>query len=166
MTSAATVGRVLHYPGPCAPTRSSTARAMTIRPGDAERVSADVSAARQPCSAPTAYLFGHPAGRPGALDPRRVRVIAQFDGTTRMIELTRSIRLEHFGPSPALPLIEENARRPLCLSRGGARPGALCREALSDPNATVSRWAKRFLEGEDGDTFATLTHICRASRRG
>ena len=90
--------------------------------------------------------------------------IAQFDGTTRMLELTSNIRLEHFGLPPDLPPIEEYARKlPFAyLAEEAPDLARYVERHYPDPNATVSGWAKQFLEGEDGtDTFAMLTHMCK-----
>ena len=91
--------------------------------------------------------------------------IAQFDGTTRMLELTSTIRLEHFGLPPELPPIEEYARKlPFAyLAEEAPDLARYVERHYPDPNATVSSWAKQFVEGEDGtDTFAMLTRMCRS----
>jgi transglutaminase-like putative cysteine protease len=81
-----------------------------------------------------------------------------------MLELTSTIRLEHFGFPPELPPIEEYARKlPFAyLAEEVPDLARYVERHYPDPNATVSGWAKQFLEGEDGtDTFAMLTHMCK-----
>ena len=81
-----------------------------------------------------------------------------------MLELTSTIRLEHFGLPPDLPPIEEYARKlPFAyLAEEAPDLARYVERHYPDPNATVSGWAKQFLEGEDGtDTFAMLTHMCK-----
>jgi transglutaminase-like putative cysteine protease len=90
--------------------------------------------------------------------------IAQFDGLTQRLELISTIRLEHFGLPPELPPIEEYARKlPFAyLAEEAPDLARYVERHYPDPNATVSSWAKQFLEGEDGtDTFAMLTHMCK-----
>ena len=90
--------------------------------------------------------------------------IAQFDGTTQRLELSSTIRLEHFGLPPELPPIEEYARKlPFAyLAEEAPDLARYVERHYPDPNASVSGWAKQFLEGEDGtDTFAMLTHMCK-----
>src|SRR5712671_442840 len=85
--------------------------------------------------------------------------IAQFDGTTQRLELTSTIRLEHFGLPPELPPIEEYARKlPFAyLAEEAPDLARYVERHYPDPNATVSSWAKQFVEGEDGtDKFAML----------
>jgi transglutaminase-like putative cysteine protease len=90
--------------------------------------------------------------------------IASFEGTTEALELTSTIRLEHFGFSPDLSPIEDYAQR-LPFSYLAEEAPDLARYVerhYPDPNATVSNWTKQFLEGEGGaDTFATLTRMCK-----
>jgi transglutaminase-like putative cysteine protease len=90
--------------------------------------------------------------------------IAQFDGTTQRLELTSTIRLEHFGLPPELPPIEEYARKlPFAyLAEEAPDLARYVERHYPDPNSAVSSWAKQFVEGEDGtDTFAMLTRMCR-----
>ena len=90
--------------------------------------------------------------------------LAQFEGTTQALELTSTIRLEHFGLPPELPPIEEYART-LPFSYLAEEAPDLARYVerhFPDPNAMVSNWIRQFLEGEGGaDTFATLTRMCK-----
>jgi transglutaminase-like putative cysteine protease len=90
--------------------------------------------------------------------------IAQFDGTTQRLELTSTIRLEHFGLPPELPLIEDYARK-LPFSYLAEEAPDLARYVerhYPDPNAMVSNWAKQFLEGEGGaETFPALSRMCK-----
>ena len=82
----------------------------------------------------------------------------------RVLELTSTIRLEHFGLPPELPPIEDYARKlPFAyLAEEAPDLARYVERHYPDPNATVSSWAKQFLEGEDGtDTFAMLTHMCK-----
>ena len=89
--------------------------------------------------------------------------IAQFDGTTRMLSWHQHHPAGTFRPS---------ARSAADRGIAGSFLAYLAEEApdlaryverhYPDPNATVSGWAKQFLEGEDGtDTFAMLTHMCK-----
>ena len=90
--------------------------------------------------------------------------IASFDGETQALELTSTIRLEHFGAPPELAPIEEYART-LPFSYLAEEAPDLARyveRSYPDPNAAVSTWVKQFLEGEGGaDTFAVLTRLCK-----
>jgi transglutaminase-like putative cysteine protease len=90
--------------------------------------------------------------------------IASFEGTTELLELISTIRLEHFGMPPDLPPIEEYAQK-LPFSYLAEEAPDLARYVerhYPDPNAVVSNWAKQFLEGEGGaDTFAILTRMCK-----
>lgn len=90
--------------------------------------------------------------------------LAQFEGATQVLELTSTIRLEHFGLPPELPPIEEYART-LPFSYLAEEAPDLARYVerhYPDPNAIVSNWIRQFLEGEGGaDTFATLTRLCK-----
>src|SRR5712671_3444171 len=92
--------------------------------------------------------------------------IAQFDGTTQRLELTSTIRLEHFGLPPELPPIEEYARKlPFAyLAEEAPDLTRYVERHYPDPNAMLSSWTKQFLEGEEGgaDTFATLTRMCKS----
>ena len=85
-------------------------------------------------------------------------------GTTAALELTSTIRLEHYGLPPELPPIEDYARK-LPFSYLAEEAPDLARYVerhYPDPNAIVSNWAKQFLEGEGGaDTFAALTRMCK-----
>jgi transglutaminase-like putative cysteine protease len=90
--------------------------------------------------------------------------IASFEGETQALELTSTIRLEHFGAPPELAPIEEYART-LPFSYAVEEAPDLARyveRSYPDPNAAVSTWVKQFLEGEGGtDTFAVLTRLCK-----
>lgn len=90
--------------------------------------------------------------------------IASFEGETQALELTSTIRLEHFGAPPELAPIEEYART-LPFSYLAEEAPDLARyveRSYPDPNAAVSTWVKQFLEGEGGaDTFAVLTRLCK-----
>src|SRR4029077_17311718 len=90
--------------------------------------------------------------------------IAQFDGTTQRLELTSTIRLEHFGLPPELPPIEDYARKlPFAYPAEEAPDLARYVERhYPDPNSAVSGWARRFLAGGGGDeTFAVLSRMCK-----
>lgn len=90
--------------------------------------------------------------------------IASFDGSTQLLELTSTIRLEHFAVPLEAPLIEEYARTfPFSyLTEEAPDLARYVERHYPDPNAVVSNWAKQFLEGEGGaDTFATLTRMCK-----
>jgi transglutaminase-like putative cysteine protease len=95
--------------------------------------------------------------------------IASFDGTTEMLELTSTIRLEHFPLPFELPPIEEYART-LPFSYLAEEAPDLARYVerhYPDPNAMVSNWTRQFLEGEGGaETFATLTRMCKGIQEG
>jgi transglutaminase-like putative cysteine protease len=95
--------------------------------------------------------------------------IASFDGTTAILELTSTIRLEHFSLPFELPPIEEYART-LPFSYLAEEAPDLARYVerhYPDPNAMVSSWTRQFLEGEGGaDTFATLTRMCKGIQEG
>ena len=90
--------------------------------------------------------------------------IASFEGTTVLLELTSTIRLEHFVLPLELPPIEAYART-LPFSYLAEEAPDLTRYVerhYPDPNAIVSNWTKQFLEGEGGaETFATLTRMCK-----
>ncbi len=92
--------------------------------------------------------------------------IASFDGPTQVLELTSTIRLEHFGLPPEPPPIEEYARKlPFAyLAEEAPDLTRYVERHYPDPNAMLSSWTKQFLEGEEGgaDTFATLTRMCRS----
>jgi transglutaminase-like putative cysteine protease len=90
--------------------------------------------------------------------------IVSFEGTTTSLELTSTIRLEHFGLPPELPLIEDYARTLPFSYRAEEAPdlARYVERHYPDPNAIVSNWVRPFLEGEGGaDTFATLTRMCK-----
>jgi transglutaminase-like putative cysteine protease len=95
--------------------------------------------------------------------------IASFEGTTDVLELTSTIRLEHFALSLELPPIEEYART-LPFSYLAEEAPDLARYVerhYPDPNAMVSTWTRQFLEGEGGaETFATLTRMCKGIQEG
>jgi transglutaminase-like putative cysteine protease len=92
--------------------------------------------------------------------------IASFDGPTQVLELTSTIRLEHFGLPPEPPPIEDYARKlPFAyLAEEAPDLTRYVERHYPDPNAMLSSWTKQFLEGEEGgaDTFATLTRMCRS----
>ncbi|GEP56544.1 transglutaminase family protein [Reyranella soli] len=95
--------------------------------------------------------------------------IASFEGTTELLELTSTIRLEHFALPLELPPIEEYART-LPFSYLAEEAPDLARYVerhYPDPNAMVSTWTRQFLEGEGGaETFATLTRMCKGIQEG
>lgn len=95
--------------------------------------------------------------------------IASFKGTTELLELTSTIRLEHFALPLELPPIEEYART-LPFSYLAEEAPDLARYVerhYPDPNAMVSTWTRQFLEGEGGaETFATLTRMCKGIQEG
>src|SRR5262249_20360653 len=90
--------------------------------------------------------------------------ITTFDGPTQALELTSTIRLEHFGLPSQLPPIEDYAQK-LPFSYLAEEAPDLARYVerhYPDPNAMVSSWTKQFLDGEGGpDTFATITRMCK-----
>lgn len=90
--------------------------------------------------------------------------IASFEGETQVLELTSTIRLEHFGAPPELAPIEEYART-LPFSYAAEEAPDLARyveRSYPDPNAAVSTWVRQFLEGEGGtDTLSVLTRLCK-----
>lgn len=89
--------------------------------------------------------------------------IASFEGTTSMLELSSTIRLEHYGAPPELPPIEDYART-LPFSYLAEEAPDLSRYVerhYPDPNAEITTWTKQFLEGEgSAETFTTLTRLC------
>lgn len=95
--------------------------------------------------------------------------IASFEGETRLLELTSTIRLEHFALPLELPPIEEYART-LPFSYVAEEAPDLARYVerhYPDPNAMVSSWTKQFLEGEGGaETFDALTRMCKGIQEG
>jgi transglutaminase-like putative cysteine protease len=95
--------------------------------------------------------------------------IASFEGTTERLELTSTIRLEHFALPVELPPIEEYART-LPFSYLAEEAPDLARYVerhYPDPNAMVSNWTRQFLEGDGGpETFATLTRMCKGIQEG
>ncbi len=95
--------------------------------------------------------------------------IASFEGETQVLELTSTIRLEHFPVPLELPPIEEYART-LPFSYLAEEAPDLARYVerhYPDPNAMVSSWTRQFLEGEGGaETFATLTRMCKGIQQG
>ena len=90
--------------------------------------------------------------------------IASFTEAAQALEFTSTIRLEHFGLPPELPAIEAYAvKLPFSYSADEAPDLARTIERqYPDPNAALSLWVKAFLEGEEGDTFATLGRMCKA----
>ncbi len=95
--------------------------------------------------------------------------IASFEGTTELLELTSTIRLEHFALPLELPPIEGYART-LPFSYLAEEAPDLARYVerhYPDPDAMVSTWTRQFLEGEGGaETFATLTRMCKGIQDG
>lgn len=95
--------------------------------------------------------------------------IASFEGETRSLELTSTIRLEHFALPLELPPIEAYART-LPFSYLAEEAPDLARYVerhYPDPNAMVSNWTKQFLEGEGGaETFGALTRMCKGILEG
>lgn len=95
--------------------------------------------------------------------------IASFEGETRSLELTSTMRLEHFALPLELPSIEEYART-LPFSYLAEEAPDLARYVerhYPDPNAMVSNWTRQFLEGEGGaETFAALTGMCKGIQEG
>jgi transglutaminase-like putative cysteine protease len=95
--------------------------------------------------------------------------IASFEGTTQSLELTSTIRLQHFALPLELPPIEAYART-LPFSYLAEEAPDLARYVerhYPDPNAMVSNWTRQFLEGEGGaETFATLTRMCKGIQEG
>lgn len=90
--------------------------------------------------------------------------IVSFTESAQALEFTSTIRLEHFGMPPELPPIEAYAVK-LPFSYPADEAPDLARtieRQYPDPNAALSLWAKAFLEGEEGDTFATLSRMCKA----
>jgi transglutaminase-like putative cysteine protease len=82
------------------------------------------------------------------------------------LELTSTIRVEHFGGSPELPPIEEYARKlPFSyLSEEAPDLARYVERHYPDPNAMVSNWIRQFLEteGDDAtDTYAVLVRMCQ-----
>ena len=89
--------------------------------------------------------------------------IASFEGETRALELVSTICLEHFGQPPDLAPIEDYAQKlPFSyLAEEAPDLGRYLERHYPDPNAMVSNWSKRFLEGQGGpETFATLERMC------
>jgi transglutaminase-like putative cysteine protease len=95
--------------------------------------------------------------------------IATFEGETQVLELTSTIRLEHFALPLELPPIEEYART-LPFSYLAEEAPDLARYVerhYPDPNAMVSSWTKQFLEGENAaETFTALTRMCKGIQEG
>jgi transglutaminase-like putative cysteine protease len=95
--------------------------------------------------------------------------IASFDGSTEVLELTSTIRLEHFSLPLELPPIEEYARTlPFSyLTEEAPDLARYVERHYPDPNAMVSGWTRQFLEGEGGpETFAALTRMCKGIQEG
>jgi transglutaminase-like putative cysteine protease len=82
------------------------------------------------------------------------------------LELTSTIRVEHYGMESELPPIEDYARK-LPFSYLAEEAPDLARYVerhYPDPDAKVSGWTRQFLDGgeEDAtDTFAVLGRMCR-----
>jgi len=95
--------------------------------------------------------------------------IASFEGETRLLELTSTIRLEHFALPLELPPIEEYARTLPFSYRAEEAPdlARYVERHYADPNAMVSNWTKQFLEGDGGtETFGALTRMCKGIQEG
>ena len=99
--------------------------------------------------------------------------IARFEGKTNHLDLTSTIRLEHFALPVELPTIEDYARR-LPFSYATEEAPDLARYVerhYPDPGNLVSGWTRKFLDGDGGgeggaETFATLTRMCKAIQDG
>lgn len=94
--------------------------------------------------------------------------IASFQGETRSLEFVSTMRLQSFGVAPELQPVEEYARK-LPFAYVAEEAPDLARyveRAYPDPNASISNWAKQFLEnGENAnETFATLSRMCGSIR--
>lgn len=82
------------------------------------------------------------------------------------LELTSTIRVEHFGVPPERAPIEDYARK-LPFSYLAEEAPDLARYVerhYPDPNAMVSNWTRQFLEVEGDDateTFAVLVRLCQ-----
>lgn len=92
-----------------------------------------------------------------------IAIAAFADVPVSLLEFASTIQLEHYGLPPELPPIEEYARKlPFSyLSEEAPDLARYVERRYSDPNAIVSSWARRFLEGEGGDTFTALTRMCK-----
>lgn len=87
--------------------------------------------------------------------------IASFDTQTRSLEFVSRIQVERYGVSSDLLPIEDYARK-LPFSYAAEEAPDLARyveRAYPDPNASVSNWARQFLD-RDGESFATLERMC------
>ncbi len=93
--------------------------------------------------------------------------IASFaQAPVQALELTSTIRVEHFGVPPELPPIEEYARKlPFSyLSEEAPDLARYVERHYPDPNAMVSNWIRQFLEAEGDDatdTYAVLVRMCQ-----
>ncbi len=91
--------------------------------------------------------------------------IVSFNEPARALEVVSTIRLEHYGGRTDVPPIEEYARK-LPFSYLAEEAPDLARYVerhYPDPNAALSSWAKKFLEGENGpDTYSLLSRMCLA----
>ena len=91
--------------------------------------------------------------------------IAVFaEAPVKALEFVSTIQVEHYDAPPELAPIEEYARK-LPFSYLAEEAPDLARYVerhYPDPNAAVSTWARRFLEGDSGDeTFAALSRMCK-----
>ena len=93
--------------------------------------------------------------------------IATFEGETRSLELTSTIRLEHFALPPELPPIEEYARTlPFSYLAEEAPDLARYVERIIRSQRHSDELDQQFLEGEgSAETFAALTRMCKGSRK-
>jgi transglutaminase-like putative cysteine protease len=80
------------------------------------------------------------------------------------LEFVSTIEVEHYDAPPELAPIEEYARK-LPFSYLAEEAPDLARYVerhYPDPNAMVSAWARKFLEGDGGDeTFTALSRMCK-----
>jgi transglutaminase-like putative cysteine protease len=94
--------------------------------------------------------------------------IASFEGETDRLQLTSTIKLEHYAAPPDPPVIEDYARK-LPINYIAEEAPDLARYVerhYPDPDAAVANWSRQFLESTEGeddatDTFAVLTRMCR-----
>ncbi|MCA0304545.1 MAG: transglutaminase family protein [Proteobacteria bacterium] len=95
--------------------------------------------------------------------------IATFEGETDHLDLTSTIRLEHFAGPVEWPPLETYART-LPFSYATEEVPDLARYVerhYPDPNGAVTGWTKQFLKGEgEAETFATLTRMCKGIQEG
>lgn len=95
--------------------------------------------------------------------------IATFEGETDHLDLTSTIRLEHFAVPVEWPPLEAYART-LPFSYASDEAPDLARyveRGFPDPQGAVTSWTKQFLKGEgEAETFATLTRMCKGIQEG